>query len=325
MATDKLRVGLIGCGGIAPAHLSSYRRNERVDVVAVADLDMERAESLAKEAGATAYSSYVEMLEKERLDAVSLLTPPDSHRTIAEVALSAGVHIFSEKPLAKTSADGKAMAEAASSAGKLLMVAQCHRFHEPVRRAKELISQGRLGEMVTYRNRFGYIAGKPNATTRGRGGILLDNGSHSSYIFRYLVGPVKSALGWAPSDQLAQVEDLCVCTVILQASNGVGGVIELDGAARPCPSVMEVYGTEGAIVIDYAGGSQFLPANGDPPLSLDNPELPGAHRFDREIDHFVACVMGEEDPEVGVEEGIADLLVLEACYESMTSGKRVSL
>lgn len=322
MSDRKLRIGLIGCGGIAPAHLNSYRRNERVEVVAVSDLDASRAEALAKEANATAYTDYTAMLKQENLDGVSLLTPPDSHREIAAAVLGAGIHVFSEKPMAKTSADAQAMADAATKSGKLLLVAQCHRFHEPVRRAKQLISDGALGEIVTYRNRFGYIAGKPNAASRGRGGILLDNGSHSSYIFRYLVGPVANAFGWAPQDQLAQIEDICVCTLVLQSVSDVAGIVELDGATRPCPNMVDVYGTEGVATIGYGGPSEFRPAQGEA-VSLEDPSLSGSHRFDREIDHFIACVLGEEQPEVGAAEGVADLLVLEAAYSSMTSGRAV--
>lgn len=113
-----MRVGLIGCGGIAPAHLASYRQDGRAAVVAVADVDEARAQALAGQAGAAAYTDYREMLEKERLDAVSLLTPPASHRPICEAALALGAHVFAEKPLAATAADAQAMADAARRAGR---------------------------------------------------------------------------------------------------------------------------------------------------------------------------------------------------------------
>ncbi|MBM4087653.1 MAG: Gfo/Idh/MocA family oxidoreductase, partial [Planctomycetes bacterium] len=157
----RLRIGLIGCGGIAGAHLASYLANPRTQVVAVADVVGEKARGLAAKASAKAYENYTEMLWKEELDGISLLTPPSSHRVIAEDALSAGVHVFSEKPIACMAADARAMAAAAKKAGKLLMVAQCHRFHEPVRRAREIIQSGELGELSTYRNRFGYRQGTP--------------------------------------------------------------------------------------------------------------------------------------------------------------------
>ncbi|MCS6858772.1 MAG: Gfo/Idh/MocA family oxidoreductase [Abditibacteriales bacterium] len=318
-----LRVGLIGCGGIAPTHLRAYQRSGMAQVVAVADVDARRAAALAEQADATAYENYLDMLEKERLDAVSVLTPPAWHRAITEVALAAGVHVLCEKPLATTAVDARAMAEAAQRSGRLL-VAQCHRFHEPVRRARDLIQAGDLGELLTYRNRFSYLRGTPDEITRGRGGVLLDNGSHASYIFRFLLGEVESAFGWARAEQLSRIEDLCVCTLILESA-ATAGVIELDGAAKPCPNVIEVFGDKGAIVIDYdTGKSRFHPASGEP-VSLDDPTLPSGHRFDREVAHFLHCILGDEEPTIGAEEGVTDLLVLEACYQSMTTGRKVHL
>lgn len=318
-----LRVGLIGCGGIAGTHLACYMRNPRTKVVAVSDVRKEKADALAQKANATAYTDYKEMINKEDLDVIGLLTPPDSHCRIAIDALNAGLHVFTEKPISCTVAEGQTMLEAAQRTGKLLMVAQCHRFHEPVRRAKEIIENGELGRISSYRNRFGYRQGTPDAWTRSRGGILLDNGSHSSYLFRYLVGPVKTAWGWGPAEQIGKIEDLCRCIVVLESVNGVVGVIELDGAAKPCPSVIEVFGENGAIFIDYSAKSRFVP-NGKPPLILDA-DLPGTHRFDREVEHFVRCVLGEEKPQIGAEEGVADIKVIEAAYESMKTGRVVTL
>ncbi len=317
-----VRVGLIGCGGIAPAHLDAYQLNEKARVVGVMDVDESRAAALAKSAGATPYTDYLQMIEKERLDAVSLLTPPSSHREIAEHVLAAGVHLFAEKPLAWTAAEGQAMAEAARRAGKLLMVAQCHRFHEPVRRAKALIENGDLGALSTYRNRFGYLRGTPDALTRGRGGVLLDNGSHSSYLFRYLMGPVARVFAWAPAAQRSRIDDLCVCTLLLETAAGTAGVVELDGAMKTGPNAIEIHGDKGSAIINYGGTCEFRPAGGAP-VSLEDPSLPGGHRFEREINHFIACVLGEEEPEIGAEEGVADLRVLEAAFESIRSGRAV--
>ena len=194
-----------------------------------------------------------------------------------------------------------------------------------MRRAKELIEGGALGTLMNYRNRFGYLSGTPDERTRGRGGILLDNGSHSSYLFRFLVGEVKSAFGWAPASQLEKIEDLCVCTLLLESTAGPAGVIELDGGSKPCPNLIEVFGEKGMVTIDYGGGqSRFQPASGDP-VVLDDPALPGSHRFDREINHFVACVLGEEKPVIPAESGVADVRVLHAAYEAMRTGRAVTL
>ena len=98
----------------------------------------------------------------------------------------------------------------------------------------------------------------------------------------------------------------------------------LNGLAGKCLNVVEVYGTQGTAVIDYGGGpSQFLSAEGEAvPLDAD---LPYAHRFDREIDHFIRCILGEDTPTIGADEGVKDLQVLEAAFESVQTGKTVAL
>ncbi len=317
-----VRIGFIGCGGIANAHLAAYQANADACVAAVCDVDAAKAEALAAKAGANAYTDFREMLARESLDGVSLLTPPKFHADLAVETLQAGVSVFSEKPLADSVAAARRMTEAAERAGKLLLVAVCHRFHEPVVRTKRLIEEGRLGRLTMFRNRFGYRIGVPCDTTRLRGGILLDNGAHSVDLFRYLVGEPESVCGWAGRGEREQIIDLCNCAVLLESVDGVGGVIELNGLAGKSLNVVEVYGTEGTCVIDYGGGpSRFLPASGEPE-GLDDPSLPPAHRFQREIDHFVNCLLGREEPLIAGQEGVKGLAVLEAAFKAMQSGQR---
>jgi len=324
MSNQQVKIGFIGCGGIANAHLAAYGSSERAEVVAVCDVDGAKADAMAEKASAKAYTDFKEMLDAEGLDGVSLLTPPAYHEDLAIDTLKQGVHVFSEKPLTNSVASGQRMAEAAKEAGRHLLVAVCHRFHEPVIRARNLIDEGKLGDLTTFRNRFGYRLGIPCDETRLRGGILLDNGAHSVDLFRFLVGDVQTVSAWAARGEREKIEDLCNCNVLLESVDGVGGVIELNGLAGKCLNVVEVYGTQGTAVIDYGGGpSQFLSAEGEAvPLDAD---LPYAHRFDREIDHFIRCILGEDTPTIGADEGVKDLQVLEAAFESVQTGKTVAL
>ena len=322
---DQVQIGIVGCGGIAAAHVAAYQACEHAQVVAVMDVDAERAQALATKVEGKAYSDLDEMLDKEKLDGVSLLTPPRFHRDAAVQVLERGVHVFSEKPLAFTAAEGQEMVDTAAQHGALLLVAVCHRFHEPVLRAKKLIAEGALGTLTTYRNRFGYRTGVPDDVTRLRGGILLDNGAHSADLFRFLVGEATNVLAWAPTSERNAIEDLCNVTAVWESSAGAGGVIELNGAAAKCPSVIEVYGTEGTAVIRYGGPSEFLPAGSNDSVPLDDNDLPGSHRFEREIAHFVQCIRGEMEPAIGGEEGVQGLALLEATYEAIRTGRTIGL
>ena len=119
----KLRVGIVGCGGIANGkHLPAMKKNGNFEIVAFCDLIEERARKAKEEYGtpdARVYTDYKELL-KEDVEAVYVLTPNSVHAPVSIAALEAGKHVMCEKPMAKTYAEAKAMVEAAKKSGKLL-------------------------------------------------------------------------------------------------------------------------------------------------------------------------------------------------------------
>ena len=108
-----VRVGVIGCGAISHSHLRSYAANEEAQIVAVADPIQAVAEARAQEYDTKAYTDYAAMLRSEELHAVSICTPPPSHREITEHAAARGLHVLCEKPLAMSVSEGEAMVAAA--------------------------------------------------------------------------------------------------------------------------------------------------------------------------------------------------------------------
>ena len=120
----KVRVAIIGCGGIANGkHMPSLSQLEAVEMVAFCDIDQARAEKAAKEYGAhdaKVYTDYRELLEDKSIDVVHVCTPNKSHADISVAALDSGKHVMCEKPMAKTAADARRMLEAARRSGKNL-------------------------------------------------------------------------------------------------------------------------------------------------------------------------------------------------------------
>ena len=127
----KMRVGIIGCGGIAGGkHLPAIREQGNIEVVALCDLIEERALNYREKFGwpdATVYTDYKELL-KEELDAVYVLTPNKAHSQITIDALHAGKNVMCEKPMAKTAADAKAMLDAAKETGRVLTIGYQNRY-----------------------------------------------------------------------------------------------------------------------------------------------------------------------------------------------------
>ncbi len=309
-----LRVGITGSGGISHIHAQTYSANEHTELVACCDIDFFRAEALAANWNCNAYASQEEMLQNEQLDIVSLCTQPRSHRMLGVQALEAGMHLFCEKPLACSAAEGQAMVDAARVNGKKLMVAVCHRFHEPVVRAKALLQEGKLGELRGYHNAHVGAMG-----WKDRGGVLLDNGSHAVDHFRHLVGEAKdvSAIINPPSDDIT---DAHTAWVLLETADGVPGTINLSFDVQGGGSMIALFGNEGTAVVDYSLGGLRYKLGDDDWVHEQYEDLPGDHRFHREIAHFVDCILNDTEPVPNGEEGIKDLELIEAIWNAARRG-----
>jgi predicted dehydrogenase len=296
MANRTIRIALVGAGGIGRAHRNAWAQVPGAKIAAVVDVDASRAKAMAKELRAKAFADLHEMLRAVEVDAVDVCTPPAFHRAPVEAALAAGRHVICEKPLADKPPSARAMVKAAKAAGKLLMTAFCHRFHPPVARLKELIDEGRFGEIRMFRNRFaGPFAGVEdvwfsNPKVSG-GGCLMDTSVHSVDLFRFLCGEVARAegAGVTVSPKIKPgVED--TAAMMLVSRSGCIGLIEASWVLPAGPNVIEVYGTKGVAFIHYWDGFasryktegmsdfELLPEKGD--------------RFVGELTHFANAVRG---------------------------------
>ena len=126
------KIGIIGCGGIAGAHIKGYAENRDVELIAFCDIKEENAKRYAEKLGGRTYSNYKMILEKEELDGISVCTPPVNHKEITEDVLSEGVNVFCEKPLAMNSREALSMAETAQKNKRLLMTGFKFRFKDEV-------------------------------------------------------------------------------------------------------------------------------------------------------------------------------------------------
>lgn len=186
--SEKIKVGIIGCGGIANGkHLPALKQLDNVEIVAFCDLIEEKAQNAAKEygaPGAKVYKDYKELLKDKSIVAIHVCTPNKSHSFITIDALDAGKHVLCEKPMAKTAAEAKKMLEAAKRNKKLLTIGYQGRYMPEVQYMKKIADAGELGDI--------YLA-KPHAIRRRAvptwgvfldeeeqgGGPLIDIGTHA--------------------------------------------------------------------------------------------------------------------------------------------------
>lgn len=183
----KLKVGIIGCGGIANGkHLPAIKKNGNFEILAFCDLIKERAEKAKEEYGTSEsriYTDYQELL-KEDLDAVYVLTPNNAHAPITIDALKAGKHVMCEKPMAKTYAEAKAMVETAKETGKVLTIGYQSRYRSDSQYLKRACENGDLGEIYyakahAIRRRAVPTWGVFLDEEKQGGGPLIDIGTHA--------------------------------------------------------------------------------------------------------------------------------------------------
>ena len=315
---SRIRVAVIGAGGIAGAHLRAYAaQSDRCQIVGITDVDEAAAHARAAEYGGQAFADGVDMLAQLQPDALSICTPPKYRIPFVEAAAQRGIAVLCEKPPARTLAETHAIVDAMR--GGILQFAFCHRFHAPVNAAQDLIRSGELGELVQIENRFAFRfarAGKSwftDAEVAG-GGILIDTLVHSIDIFRALSGQeIDAAQAVLSSTLPIAVEDSA--SLLVRSAGGVLGTLNCSWVTPIADAFVRIHGTEGQAVIDYnaAAGLRYKLADD---ADWTEPRIDAPDRFTRQAAHFLDCVEGVSSPMVSGEDGLAVMRVIESAYES---------
>ena len=337
-----IKVGIIGCGKIAQVrHIPEYAANPDAEVYGFYDINLARAEELAKQYGGKAYASYEELLADPEIAAVSVCAANHVHAEITIAALKAGKHVLCEKPMAVTLEECEAMVAAAKESGKYLMIGQNQRLAKAHAKAKELIEQGAIGKVLTFRTIFGH--GGPETwsidpgsnvwffdKTKAAMGAMADLGIHKTDMIQYVLGTkiartqaVLSTLDKKDATgSLIGVDDNAIC--IYQMENGVIGTMTASWtyyAAEDNTTV--IYGTKGELRLydDPKYSVQQINADGtridyqiDQIQTNDNQTASGI------IDLFVECLVENKEPEISGENVLHAMKAVFASIESSARG-----
>lgn len=350
----KLRIGLVGAGNIAKAHLTAYRNVEDAQIVAICDINPVTLKETAENFGIEkAYASETEMLAAEELDAVDVCVWNCNHAACSIEALNAGKHVLCEKPMAASAAEAEAMIEAARRNQKLLMIGFVLRFDSETKIAKDFIEKDYLGDIyyskATYLRRHGAPGGWFTDKSRSAGGPVIDLGVHVIDLTRYLMGKpkvlsvfastddrlknrpnLKTKVGWSPKDarpdDVYDVEDFAVA--LIKYEGGKTTLLEtsysLNGEAV---TKKELFGTRGGMNLNgkdtklYTEVNDFLAD-----IALDTNNLvDGGDMFEAEMRHFVDCALNGAECIAPAEDGLEVMRILDAIYESARTGHEVVL
>jgi len=277
-----INIGLIGYGGIGRVHALAYRAipfyyglpADTVKIVGVATTRPASAQKAAQEIGCEFWTAdYRELLARGDIDVVDVTTPNHVHAEIVIAAAQAGKHIYCEKPLAMTVAEGQRMVAAAAQAGVKTQMTFNLRFFPAVARARQLIESGFLGNIFSFRGRYyrsSYIAADKPLSWRLRkdvsgGGALFDLGSHILDLIYYLLGDysavqatvdtlIKARPVAAGANETAPVDVDDIALMHVRMASGLLGLIETSrmgtGFTNDLP--VEIFGDKGAIRFNLA-------------------------------------------------------------------------
>ncbi len=352
----KLRIGMIGAGNIAHAHLNAYRANPDVEIVAICDIDFNRCNGTADEYGIEKrYPSVAEMLANVELDAADVCVWNCAHAECSIAALNAGLNVMCEKPMAMNATEAQAMLDAAKANGKLLMIGFVCRFQTETAIAKDFIDKGYMGEIyhskATYVRRNGNPGGWFADKSRSGGGPIIDIGVHPLDLTRYLMGNPKPTSVYCVTSDLLHEERAGLkttvewhplnadpkkdtCTVesnavgIIRYENGASTLLECSYALNGEPKNERVlYGTKGGINLDtmkiYTEMNGFM--TDVTPVDLKTYEGK-RDTWRAETGHFVDCCLGRVEKCISpAEDGVTIMKILDALYESARTGKSVEL
>ncbi len=295
-----LRHAVVGVGaGIFSEHRAALDATGSV-VSAVSDLDPVRGRARADELGCPFYPTLVELLARERVDVVVILTPHPSHAALAVTALDAGCHVLVEKPMAIEVAEADAMLAAARRAGRVLAVNFQQRFRPEIAAARRLLETGALGALrhvdlvASWPRTARYFASATwRATWAGEGGgVLMNQAPHQLDLLCHLVGPPARVRAWART-ALHAIETEDTVDAALAWEGGARGSLHISTAEVGRPERLEVVGTRGYLQVtpggvvaeasaldfaDFARDSELIYRGPDlAPVALDLPAEAGDH------------------------------------------------
>ena len=350
----KLKIGIVGVGGISNVHIAGYLARPDVELYAFCDINEERLKEKGAKYGITRlFTDVNEMVKLPELDAVSVCTWNNAHAPCTIAALNAGKHVLCEKPMAMTVAEAEQMQAAAEKSGKLLMIGFVRRFGNDCAILKDFIGKDKLGVIyyskATYLRRHGNPGGWFSNKKLSGGGPLIDLGVHVIDLVRYLIGnpkpisvygatfnklgnrqDIKSFSGYASESRTnhdsCNVEDLAVATIRFEN----GAVLSIEASfelnmKKPIERI-ELFGTKaGAAItpnIEIFGTENGYMTNIE---FASNTSLDFNNLFENEISHFIDCITLGTECRAPAKDGIEVMKILEAAYKSAELGHEVVL
>lgn len=336
---------LVGCGRIAERHsqLLASGAIKHAKLVAVCDIDEERARFLGTKYNVPYFTSYDVMCETvESIQAISILTPSGLHAQHCIALAKKGKHIIVEKPMALTLDDADRMIQACENYGVKLFVVKQNRYNLPVQKLFETFAKGRFGKLVmgTVRVRWCrqqayYDQDAWRGTWKMDGGVFSNQASHHIDLLEWFMGDVESLFAKSAT-QLVNIEVEDTGIVMLKFKNGALGVIEATTATRPqdIEGSISILGEKGSVEIGGFAVNEIKHWKFEVMTQEDmeikekfstNPPNVYGFGHQRYYDDVVESILHEKAIVIDGKEGRKSLELITAIYASIETGKEIFL
>ena len=347
--SKKLRLAAVGLGRWAHIQAVSYTKSDKIELVTCCTRNPETREKFAAKFNCEAEESYADLLAREDVDAVLVTTPNDTHADVIEQAARAGKHVCVEKPISISMEDARRITRVVEETGVQFAVLHSARRLGGLRKIKELIDSGRVGEVSTLEVNFsnergleikpGNWRGDPEKTP---GGPLTQLGVHHTDNLQFLLGRVERVFCFG-KPMYTEVENATVTQTLCEFESGQQAYIAANWA---CPGVftINVYGTKANLFynLDFSWWSnsdvtdrhstlqiqEFAAMSDDPDdrqLKTSELEIPERNHLLDEVEEFAAAVLAGGKIECGAAEATHNVAIVLAAVKSMTSGQVVKV
>ena len=341
MVSRPLKLELIGLGmAVQPHALALADLAAEVQVAGGFSPSADRRKAFAAKTGFPVVDSMEALLDDASIDAILLLTPPNTHLDLLRRCAAAGKHVLVEKPLEITLDRAQATVEMMEKAGLRLGVVFQHRFRPVVQRLRAALAEGLLGELLGasvdirwWRPPAYFAQPGRGMMARDGGGVLITQAIHTLDVFGTLTGPVAEVACFAKTSPLRQIDTEDIVAGMLRFENGAIGTLGATTVAYPgFPERIELSGSKGTATLEGNGLRIFLQDGREEVLAGDGPTGGGADpmAFDHGphrgvIENFIAAVQNGVDPDANGRSALKVHRLIDALLRAAATGKPVVL
>ena len=312
----KLGVGVIGTGFWGRNHARVFKELEETELLAVCDINAERAKNVAKQFGVRAYTNMGKMLKRKDIEAVSICTWSLTLAKEALKALKTRKHVLVEKPMATNVKQAEKLLEMAEEKGLHLTVGFLMRFIPGIQHMKNVIEDKTIGNLVCATAKR--VSEWPERI--GDVGVVKDTAIHDIDIIRYLFGEEPIAV-YAKTGSMKYKKFEDYAQIMLTFASGKNAFIESNWLTPYKTRTLVVTGSKAIMKLDYITQELTI----EDAKKTIQPRYPWQEPLKLELQHFANCILKKEKPLITGTDGLKALQIAEAALKSSATGRAVKL